>query len=60
MASMQQFQLSGFVLNIVKTDVLNLVIPTALLKISRYIRAKIMQSVALFQLSAPNKVKKLI
>lgn len=43
-----------------KTDVLNLVILTALLKISRYIRTKIMQGVALFQLSNLNKVNKLI
>jgi len=44
-----------FVEKIFKTDVLNLVVLTALLKISRHIRAEIMQGVALFQLSNLNK-----
>ena len=55
MASMYQFQLSVFVENALKTEVLNLVILTALLKISRCIRAKIVQGGALFQRSDLNK-----
>lgn len=51
---------SGFVENTFQTDFLHIVILTALLKISRYIRAKIMQGTALLQCSDLNKVKKWI